>query len=139
MPFCHLYGFFGEMSIWSSYFDWLFKNILSYMNCLYSLEINLLQITLLANVFSHFMGCLFVLLWFPLLCKKLLSLIKSQMFVFPLFPLLWETDPKRYVAIYVRVLCLCFPKESYTVWSYIYIQVFNPFLVYFCVWYQRMF
>ena len=85
------------------------------------------------------MGFLFVLFMVSFAMQKLLSLIKSHMFVFPVFTLLWETDPKRYAAIYVRVFCLCFPKESYSVRSYIYIEVFNPFLVYFCVWYWRMF
>ena len=35
--------------------------ILSGMSCLYILEINPLSIALLANVFSHSKGCLFVL------------------------------------------------------------------------------
>ena len=50
------------------------------------------------------MGCLFVLFMVSSAMQKLLSLIKSHVFAFPLFTLLWETDPKRYAAIYVSVL-----------------------------------
>ena len=43
--------------------------ILSYKNCLHILGINLLLVSLYANIFSHSIGCLFVL-WFPLMCKS---------------------------------------------------------------------
>ena len=39
----------------------LFFNILSFMSCLYILEINPLSVTLFANIFYHSMDCLFVL------------------------------------------------------------------------------
>ena len=38
-----------------------FVLLLSYMSCLYILEIKLLSVALLANIFSNFLGCLFVL------------------------------------------------------------------------------
>ena len=34
--------------------------ILSYMSCLYILEVNLLSVALFAIIFSHFEGCLFI-------------------------------------------------------------------------------
>ena len=44
--------------------------ILSFMSCLYILEINPLSIVSFANIFYHSEGCLFIYLWFPLLCKS---------------------------------------------------------------------
>ena len=52
------------------------------MSCLYILEINPLSVTLLANIFSHFVGCLFVLFMFSFAVQKLLSLITSHLFIF---------------------------------------------------------
>ena len=39
----------------------LFVLILSYMSCLYILEIKPLLVTLLVNIFSHSVGCIFIL------------------------------------------------------------------------------
>ena len=44
--------------------------ILSYMSCLYILEINLLFVTSFANIFSISIGFLFILLMVSLLCKS---------------------------------------------------------------------
>ena len=43
---------------------------LNCMSCLYILELNPLSVTLFENVFSHSLSGLFILLWFPLLCKR---------------------------------------------------------------------
>ena len=51
-------------------FAFFFFLILSCMSYLYILEINPLLVTLFANNFSHFIGCLSFCLWFPLLCKS---------------------------------------------------------------------
>ena len=64
--------------------------VLSYMSCLYILEIDSLSVDLFAIIFSQSEGCLFTLLIVSFIVKKLLSL-----FLF-LFPLLWEG------VIYVR-------------------------------------
>ena len=52
------------------------------MSCLYILEINPLSITLFANIFSHSVGCLFILFMVSFAVQKLLSLIRSHLFVF---------------------------------------------------------
>ena len=44
------------------------------------LEINPLSVTSFANIFSHSMGCLFVLFKISFAVQKLLSLIKSHLF-----------------------------------------------------------
>ena len=56
--------------------------VLSYMNCLYILEINPLSAVSFAITFSHFEGCLFTLLIVSFAVQKLLSLIRSHMFTF---------------------------------------------------------
>ena len=56
--------------------------ILSCMNCLQILEINPLSVASFANIFSHSMGCLFVLLMVSFAMQKLLSLIRSHLFCF---------------------------------------------------------
>ena len=56
--------------------------ILSSMSCLYILEINPLSVASFANIFSHSEGCLFVLFMVSFAVQKLLSLIRSHLFVF---------------------------------------------------------
>ena len=62
--------------------------ILSYMSCLYILEINPLSVVSFAIIFSHSEGCLFHLAYSSLCCAKALSLIKSHLFTFVFIPLL---------------------------------------------------
>ena len=52
------------------------------MSCLYISEINSLSVALFAIIFSHSEGCLFTLLIVSLVVQKLLSLIRSHLFVF---------------------------------------------------------
>ena len=52
------------------------------LSCLYILEIKSLSVVLFAIIFSHSEGCLFALLIFSLIVQKLLSLIRSHLFVF---------------------------------------------------------
>ena len=52
------------------------------MNCLHILEINPLSVASLANIFSHSEGCLFILLTISSAMQKILSLIKSHLFIF---------------------------------------------------------
>ena len=56
--------------------------ILSYMICLYIWDINPLLVISFANVFSHSVDCLFVLLMIYFAVQKLLSLIRSHLFIF---------------------------------------------------------
>ena len=52
------------------------------MSCLYILEINPLLVTSFANIFSHSVGCLLVLFMVSFAVQKLLSLIRSHLFIF---------------------------------------------------------
>ena len=56
--------------------------ILSCMSCLYILEINSLSVASLANIFSHSEGYLFVLFMVSFDVLKLLSFIRSHLFIF---------------------------------------------------------
>ena len=54
--------------------------ILSFISCLYILEINPLLVALFANIFSHSEGCLFILFTVSFVVQKLLNLIRSYFF-----------------------------------------------------------
>ena len=52
------------------------------MSCLYILDINPLSVISFANVFSHSIGCLFVLLMVSFAVQNLLSIIRFHLFIF---------------------------------------------------------
>ena len=56
--------------------------ILSCMSSLYILEINPLSAASFANIFSHSEGCLFILFMVSFVVQKLLSLIRSHLYIF---------------------------------------------------------
>ena len=90
--------------------------IFSCMSCLFILEISPLSF---ANIFSHSVGCLFILSVVSFAVQKLLSLISSICLFLLLFSLPYETDPKNIAMIYVRVFCLCFLLGA--LWFLVYI------------------
>ena len=61
------------------YFFFLTK---SCMSCLYILEVNPLSVTSFANIFSRSAGCLFILFMASFTVQKLLSLIRSHLFIY---------------------------------------------------------
>ena len=73
--------------------------MLGYMSCLYILGINPLLAISFANIFSHSVGCLFVLLMVSLAVQKLLGLIRSHLFVFAFIYFKRETNTAK---IYVK-------------------------------------
>ena len=60
--------------------------ILSFMSCLHILDINPLSVTSFENIFSP-VCCLSILSMVSFAVQKLLSLIRSYLFIFLLFPL----------------------------------------------------
>ena len=56
--------------------------VLSYLTCLYILDINPLSVVSFAIIFSHSEGCLFTLLILSFAVQKLLSLISSHLVTF---------------------------------------------------------
>ena len=59
--------------------------VLSYMSCLHIVEINSLPVASFAIIFSHSEGCLFILLIVSFTVLKLLSLIRSHLFIFSFY------------------------------------------------------
>ena len=57
---------------------------LSCMSCLYSFEFYSLSVASFAIIFSHSEGCVFTLLIVSFVVQKLLSLIRSPLFIFAL-------------------------------------------------------
>ena len=55
---------------------------LSCMSCLYIFEINSLSVASFAIIFSHSEGCLFTFLIVSFIVQRLLSLIRSHLFIF---------------------------------------------------------
>ena len=64
--------------------------VLSCMSCLYIFKINSLSVVSFAIIFSHSEVYLLTLLIVSFIVQKHLSLIMSHLFIFLLFPLLWE-------------------------------------------------
>ena len=56
--------------------------VLTYMSCLHILEINPFSVVSIAIIFSHSEGCLFTLLIVSFAVQKLLSLVRSLLFIF---------------------------------------------------------
>ena len=60
--------------LWKNVYEGLLLNFeLQYfgflLSCMYILEMEPLSIASFANIFSHFIGCLFNFCWFSLLCR----------------------------------------------------------------------
>ena len=73
----------GPLSIFSLEF---FSLTLSHMSSLYISEIKPLSDVSLANIFSHMVGFLFILLMFSSLCRSFLIWCSHIYFFFPSFP-----------------------------------------------------
>ena len=107
---------------WPSAFP-LWKNVcsvfvfflmLSCIICLYMLDINPLLVISLTNILSHSVSCLFILLIISFAVQKLLSLIRFQLF---LFPLLQEMDPKKLLQFMLKSALPMFYSRNFIVFS----------------------
>ena len=83
---------------------------LSFRSYLCTFEITSLSVALFEIIFSHSESCLFTLLIVSFIVQKLLSLIRSHLFIFAFISIPFGgwviKDP---AVTYVRVFCLCFP------------------------------
>ena len=83
MLFGHLYVLFGEMSILDLLFIFRLGCLFCCcMNYLYNLEIKPLLVSSFANIFSNSVGCLFVSFMVSFGMTRLVSLIRSHLFIF---------------------------------------------------------
>ena len=65
------------------FFDWVIYFLeLNCKSCLYIFEISCLSVASFAIIFSYSEGCLFTLLIVSFVVQKLLSLIRSHLFIF---------------------------------------------------------
>jgi len=76
--------------------------ILSYISCLYMLDINLLSVISFANIFSHSVSCLFILSMVSFAVQKLLNLIRFLCLFLLSFPLFLGDGSKNIAMIYVK-------------------------------------
>ena len=81
--------------------------VLSHMSSLYLLEIKPFSEVLLANMFSHMVGSLFILLMFSLAVQKPFILIKFHLFI--LYVSSFRGHIGENIAIYLRFYFLCSP------------------------------
>ena len=80
------------------------------MSCLYIFEINSLSIASFAIIFSHSEGCLFTLLIIFFAVKKLLSLIRSHLFISVFISIMLGGGSKRVLLQFVSEnVLLIFP------------------------------
>ena len=77
------------------------------MNCLYILEIKPWSVASFANIFSQSVGCLFILLMVSFDVQKLMSLIRSHLFIFPFISFTLVDCLRNIVMIYVKECFAC--------------------------------
>ena len=97
MPVGHQYGFFGKIIRSSAHFllELFACLILSFMSSLHIVDINPLSDKPFANIFFHFVGCLFILLMVSFAVQKLFSLMQSYLFIFAFVFLDWGDRSKK--------------------------------------------
>ena len=84
--------------------------MLSCMSCLCILDINPLLVISFANIFSHSVGSLFILSEVSFAVQKLLSLIRSHLFIFLFSSIILGDRSKKYCCnLCQRTFCACFP------------------------------
>ena len=104
VPIGHLYTFFKKYLLGSSAHFWigLFGDLMNWviwgfeLSYLYIWDTNPLSDISLANICSHLVGCLFILLMISITVQKHFCLISSHLFI--VLPLPKDTDPKKYCA-----------------------------------------
>ena len=121
MPIGHLCAFFGDMSIYVFcpffWLHFLFMVLLSCMNCLYILEIKPLSVTSFANTFSQSVRYLFILCMASFAVQKLVSLMRSHLFIFAFISIALGDWPKKTLAWFMLEIYVLpmFSSRSFTV------------------------
>ena len=74
---------FGHVYVFDPFFNWVVCfSLFSCMSYVYILEINPSLVTSFAIIFSHSVGCLFILALVSLAVQKHVCLISSHFFIF---------------------------------------------------------
>ena len=80
------------------------------MRCAYILEINPLSVVSFAKIFSHSVGCLFVLFMVSFAVQKFVSLIRSHLLIFVfIFITLGRGSKNVLLQFMSKMFFLCFP------------------------------
>ena len=117
--------------IWTGLFVFL---ILSYMSCLYILEISPLSVASFANIFSCSEGCLLVLFMVSFAVQKLLSFIRSHMFIFVSISLTLGGGSKRILLWFMLKSVLSkFSSKSFIVSGLTYRSLIHFEFIFVCV------
>jgi len=87
-------------------------------NCMNILEVNSLSVVSFAVIFSHSEGSCFTLLLVSFIVQKLLSLIRSHLFIFVFISITLGGESQRILLWFMLEGVLCFPlKWSEVKWS----------------------
>ena len=87
--------------------------ILSYMSCLYILEINVLSVASLAIIVPHSEVCLIILFMVSFAVQRLVNLIRSHLFIFVSISFTLEVGHRgSCYDLCQREVCLCFPLRA---------------------------
>ena len=89
-----------------------------------------------ANIFSHSVGCLFILSMVSFAVKKLLSLIRSHLFIFAFVSFAFGDRSKKMLLRFMSKNVLSF--LLWVLWFQVLHLIFNPFWVYFCIRYDKV-
>ena len=93
---------------YSNYLN-LFILLFSFRRSLYILDMYPLSDKQLADIFSHYVGCLFTLLIFSFAVQNIFSLMKSHLCIFVLLLVLLTTCPRNHCQDQFYEVCfLCF-------------------------------
>ena len=65
------------------------------MSCLFILEVKSLSITSCVNMFSQFIGCIYILFMISFAVQKFISFIRSHLFIFAFIPIALGELPKK--------------------------------------------
>ena len=95
------------------------------MCCLYILEINPLSLSWFANIFSHCVGCLFILCMVSFAMLKLLSLIRSHLFTSVFISITLVDGPQKGLLQFISKSVLpMFSSRSFIVPGWVFFFVF---------------
>ena len=81
--------------------DWVYIYDIELHELLYILEINPLSFTSFATIFSHSEGCLLVLFMVSFVVQKLLSFIRSHVFIFDFISITLGGKSKRILLLFM--------------------------------------
>ena len=101
------------------------------------LDINPLLVTSFASIFSHLVGCFFILFMVFSTVQKYLSLIRSHSFTLAYFFFLWRLILENNATIYVKNVWPVFSSRDFN-FVMSYMLVFKPFWVYFCLEFEEV-